>query len=86
MGVLRALGNRKEKCDISHYHGSKTSGSQQSFLTDTTVCIVEQWIKSIGYGFVPAASMHKKVTRHFFYYYLQDHGLFRSRNFATMAI
>ena len=66
MGVLRALGNRKEKCDISHYHGSKTSGSQQSFLTDTTVCIVEQWMKSIGYGFVPAASMHKKVTRHFF--------------------
>ena len=61
MGIFRALGNSKEKCDISHYHGSKTSGSQQSFLTDTTICIVEQWMKSIGYGFVPAASMHRKV-------------------------
>ena len=38
---------------MSHYHGSKISGSQQSFLTDTAICIVKPWKKSMGYCFVP---------------------------------
>ena len=33
----------------SRYHGSKISGSQQSFLTETAICIVERWKKSMGY-------------------------------------
>ena len=37
----------------SRYHGIKISGSQESFLTWTTICIVERWKKSVGYRFVP---------------------------------
>ena len=37
----------------SGYHGSKMSGSQSSFLTETAICIVERWKKSMGYCFVP---------------------------------
>ena len=68
----------------SHYHGSKISGSQQSFLTDRTISIVEQWMKSMGSGFVPAAVMYRNVIHVIFFRYLQDH--VRSRNFATMAM
>ena len=35
------------------YHGSKISGSEQSFLTETAICIVERWKKCMGYRFVP---------------------------------
>ena len=56
----------------SRYHGSKISESQQSFLTETAICIVKRWIKSTGYSFI-------------FMSYLQNHGLLRARNFATMA-
>ena len=40
---------------MSGYHGSKLSGSQQSFLTETAICIVEQWKKStcMSHRFVP---------------------------------
>ena len=53
----------------SHYHGSKISGSQQLllFLTDRTICIVEQWMKSMGYGFVPAAVMYRNVIHVIFF-------------------
>ena len=37
----------------SRCHGIKISGSQESFLTKTTICIVEQWKKSSRYRFVP---------------------------------
>ena len=56
----------------SRYHGSKISESQQSFLTETAICIVKRWIKSTGYSFI-------------FMPYLQNHGSLRARNFATMA-
>ena len=47
---------------------------KQPFLKETTICIFERWKKSMSYHFS------------FFYLpYLQDHGLWRSRNFATMA-
>ena len=32
--------------------GSKNSGSRQSFLTETAICIVKRWKKSMGYRFV----------------------------------
>ena len=35
------------------YHGSKISGSQQSFLTETAICIVERLNKSMDYRLVP---------------------------------
>ena len=38
---------------ISFYHGGKITRSQQSFLTETTICIVKGWKKSMGYHFVP---------------------------------
>ena len=65
------VGNR-EKNVTSRYHGSKISESQQSFLTETTICIVKRWIKRTGYSFV-------------FLPYLKSHGLFRARHFATLA-
>ena len=37
---------------ILHYHGSKISGSQQCFLTDTAIYIVKPWKKSMGCHFV----------------------------------
>ena len=38
---------------MSHYRGSKISGSTQSFLTETTICIIKRWKKRMGYYFVP---------------------------------
>ena len=38
---------------MSRYHGSKSSGSQQSFLRETATFIVERWKKRMGYRFVP---------------------------------
>ena len=32
----------------SSYHGTKMSASQQSFLTETDICIVERWKESMG--------------------------------------
>ena len=37
---------------MSRYHGSKISGTQQSFLTETAICIVERWKKGMGYHLV----------------------------------
>ena len=42
---------RKRRPVTSDYHGSKISGSQQSFLTETVIFIVERWQKSMGYRF-----------------------------------
>ena len=51
----------------SGYHGSKIPGSQPSFLTETAICIVELWNKSIGYRFVPECSLAQEShTCHFF--------------------
>ena len=54
------------------------------------ICIVERRKKSIGYLLFLNAIMHSKVMHvHFFFFfflpYLQDYGLLRSRNVATMA-
>ena len=76
---------------MSCYYGSKISGSQQPFLTETVICIVARCEKNMDYCFVPernhAKESHESQFFSFFFCppYLQDHGLLRSRNFATMA-
>ena len=45
----------------SRYHGSKISGSQQSFLTETAICIVERWKKSMGYILFLSAITYRKL-------------------------
>ena len=52
----------------SGYHGSKISGSQSSFLTETVICIVERWNQSMGYRFVPECN-HEIYTRQFFRFF-----------------
>ena len=41
----------KRRSVTSRYNGGKISRSQQSFLTETAICIVERWKKSLGYRF-----------------------------------
>ena len=46
------LQNKLERRSVTaHYHGGKISGSQQSFLTEAAIRIVERWKKSVGYRF-----------------------------------
>ena len=44
-----------------HYHGSKISGSQRSFLAAMAICIVQQWKKSMGYCSVPKSNHALKI-------------------------
>ena len=56
--------------------GSKIAGSQQPFLTETAICIVERWKKSMGYRFVSKCNRAQEshaVMSIFFLPYLQDH-------------
>ena len=47
----------------------KISGSQPSFLTETAICIVERWMKSMGYRLFPSASVQRKVIHaHLFFF------------------
>ena len=41
---------------MSRYHGSKSFGSQESFLTETAICTVKRWKKRMGYYFVAESS------------------------------
>ena len=71
------------------YQGSRRSESRQLFLIKMAIYIVKRWKKSIG-CFVPDFSHAQKshtcqFFRFFFLPYLRDHGVLRSRNFATMA-
>ena len=43
----------KRRSVTSRYHGGKISRSQQSFLTETAICVVERRKKSLGYRFAP---------------------------------
>ena len=49
-----------ERSVTSCYHGSKISGSQQSFLIETASCIDERLNKSTGYRFVPKCNHAQK--------------------------
>ena len=72
----------------SCYHGSKSSESQQSFLAETAICIVERWKK--GLQFCSWVQLCTGKVIHvifviFFLPHLQGHRLLRSRNFATLS-
>ena len=60
-----------------------------TFLTETAICSVEREKTSVGCRFVPECNytQESRACRVFLFLtqYLQDHGLLRSRNFATMA-
>ena len=69
-----------ERSMTSRYHGCKISGPQQSFLTETAICIVDPWKKSNGLCsecYHPQGRQTCQVFR-FFLPYLQDHSLLRS--------
>ena len=73
----------------SGYHDSKFSGSQQSFLTETAICMVERWKKSMGHRFVPefnhAQESYTCQPFRYFLSYLQYHDLLRSRNHSNLG-
>ena len=77
----------KSRSVMSGYHGSKISGSQQSFLTGHLHC--QRWKLSMGYRFVPecnhAQESHTCQRFCCFLSYLQDHGLLRSRNHGNQG-
>ena len=70
---------------MSCFHGSKIAGSQQSFLT-ILLALLSDGRKVWATTLFLSAIMHKFVHVNFFLPYLQDHGLWRSRNFAIMAL
>ena len=56
---------------MSCYHGSKVSGSEQSSLTETAICIVERCKRSMDYCFVPDCNHERKVMNlNFFVFFL----------------
>ena len=58
--VFFKMGHSIERRSVtSRYHGNQISGSQQSFLTETAIDIVERWKKSLGYRFAPDYSHAK---------------------------
>ena len=86
---LRARSSMERRSVTSCYHGSNICGSQQPFLTETAICIVERWKKEGATVLFQIATMHGKVIRvisfRFYPPYLRDQGLLRFRDFATMA-
>ena len=87
--LLGTAAKIERKCVTSCYHGSKISGSQSSFLTETAIFIVERWKKRMHYRFHPECNQAQESHTHqlfvFSMSHLQDHGLLRSRNFVTMV-
>ena len=69
----------------SRYYGNQISASQQSVLTETVICIVKRWKKVWAAFLFPSACHAQKVMLVFLVPYLQDQGLLRSQNFATIA-
>ena len=88
----RALKSHQERWKrkiTSRYSGSKISGSQQPFLTETAIWFVEQSKKSLGTLLFLSANVRRKVIHlKFFLFFLLKFAwlrLLKSRNFATMA-
>ena len=71
------------------YHGTKLSGSQQSFLKRRLFSLSNGGRKVWATVLFLSAIMHRKVIHvNFFSSFLdifQDNGLLRFRNFVTMA-
>ena len=71
---------------MSCFHGSKITGSQQSFLTETGFALLNDGKKVWATILFLSAIIRKVIHVNFFLPYLQDHGLLRSKNFAIMAL
>jgi len=74
----------------SCYQGSKISGPQQSFLTETAVCRLSNdgWKVRATISFRECNHEQESHTCRLFRFFLphlQEHSLLRSRHFATMA-
>ena len=73
-----------ERSVTSRYHGSIISKSQQSFLTETAICIVKRWKKRMGFRLFLECNLaqesHIWQFSSLFLSYLPNHGLLRSRN------
>ena len=74
---------------MSRYYGRKIFLFQQSFLTETAICIVERWKKEWDTVLFLCAVLHRKVIHDNFLVFFSARftgpRLLRSRNFATMA-
>ena len=72
---------------MSRYYGRKSFWFQQSFLTETAICIVKRWKKEWATVLFLCAILHRKVIPdNFFVFFpviLTRPRLLRSRNFAT---
>ena len=86
---LLARRSMERRSVTSCYHGSNICGSQQPFLTETAICIVERWKKSGSYRFVPECyNARKSHTCHFFSFFpaiFAWPGFVEIQTFATMA-
>ena len=60
----------ERRSTMSCYHGSKISGSQQSFLTETAICIVERCKKNMDYCFVVQSYKGKSWISIFSFFFL----------------
>ena len=58
---------------MSCHHGSKISGSEQSFLTETAICIVERCKISMDYCFVFDCNHERKVMNLNFFVFFVRH-------------
>ena len=74
---------------MSRYYGRKSFWFQQSFLTETAICIVKRWKKEWATVLFLCAILHRKVIPDNFFVFFPviftGPRLLRSRNFATMA-
>ena len=73
-----------EKSVTSRNQGSTISGSQ-SFLAETAIWIVEGWKKSMGFVLFLMGNHAQESHTCQFFPFLQDHGVLKPRNIATMA-
>ena len=78
-----------EKCDVTlPWQLNFWIESQQTFLTETAIFIVERWKKRLNYRFVPECSHALESHLSIFFGFTAifvGHSLLRSRTFATMV-
>ena len=62
--LLEIVAKIERKCVTSCYHGSKISGSQPSFLTETAIFVLERWKKRMDYRFYPECNQAQESHIH----------------------
>jgi len=68
----------------SCYHSSKISESQQSLLTEMSICIVERWKKSMCYHFVPGCNHAQESPVNFFIFFVFFPPIFAGPRFVEI--